>query len=103
MTGIGYRMVSVGISFRRPLALFRSRSPRSCGWPPGSQLREPLPVLSDPSAPAAQGWFRPMLFEPVAFPTLRRRISLAAVELLADRSESPRPESDAARSALETG
>jgi hypothetical protein len=59
--------------------------------------------LSDPTSPAAQCWFRPMLFEPVAFPTLRRRICLAAVELLADRSGSPRPESDAAPSALEIG
>ena len=46
---------------------------------------------------------RPMLFEPVAFPTLRRRICLAAVELLADRSASPRPGPDAAPSALEMG
>ena len=59
--------------------------------------------LIDPTSPAAQCSFRPMLFEPVAFPTLRRRICLAAVELLADRSASPRPESDAGPSALEMG
>jgi hypothetical protein len=52
---------------------------------------------------AAQCWFRLTLFEPVAFPTLRRPIYLTAVELLADRSASPRPESDAALSALEMG
>jgi Protein of unknown function (DUF938) len=52
---------------------------------------------------AAQCWFRLTLFEPVAFPTLRRPIYLTAVELLADRSASPRLESDAVPSALEMG
>jgi hypothetical protein len=59
--------------------------------------------LIDPTSPAAQCWFRPMLLKPVAFPTLRRRICLVAVELLADRSASPRPGLDAAPSALEMG
>ncbi len=36
-------------------------------------------------------------------PTLRPRLCLTAVELLADRRASPRPESDAAPSALEMG
>jgi hypothetical protein len=85
----------------RPRLSF-SRSPDTCGWPRGSQLRVPFPSHR-PDVPTAQCLFRPMLFEPVAVPTRRRRICLAAVELLADRSASPRLESDAAPSALEMG
>jgi hypothetical protein len=88
------------------------------GDPPATLARRDRPILAaglvdlnracrsrliDPTSSAAQCSFRPMLFEPVAFPTLRRRICLAAVELLADRSASPRPESDAGPSALEMG
>jgi hypothetical protein len=94
---------NVTYPWRAPLPrLSFSRLPDTCGWSRGSQLRVPFPSHR-PDVPAAECWFRLTLFEPVAFPTLRRPIYPTAVELLADRSASPRPESDAAPSALEMG
>ena len=84
MTGIGYRMVSVGMSFRGALASFyfaaRDRPVVACGLLDLDCACCFRPI--DRRCPLVS--VRLTLFEHVAFPTLRWRISLAAVELLAD-------------------